>query len=63
VLVFGALYQVNYLVALVFQAEAGVPGAPGFDPAEPFIAGVFLIAVVIMGFSMRPADDRVSATK
>ncbi|MFC3898378.1 hypothetical protein ACFOWZ_43510 [Lentzea rhizosphaerae] len=61
VLVFGALYQVNYMVALVFQAEAGVPGAPGFDPAEPFIAGVFLVAVVIMGVSMRPA--RVSVTK
>lgn len=54
VLVFGALYQVNYMVALVFQAEAGVPEAPGFDPAEPFIAGVFLVAVVIMGVSMRP---------
>lgn len=61
VLVFGALYQVNYMVALVFQAQAGVPGAPGSDPAEPFIAGVFLVAVVIMGVSMRPA--RVSATK
>ncbi|MET8764978.1 hypothetical protein [Lentzea sp. NPDC004782] len=58
VLVFGALYQVNYVVALVFQAEAGVPGAPGFDPAEPLVAGVFLAAVVIMGVSLRPAVRR-----
>lgn len=67
VLVFGALYQVNYMVALVFQADAGVPGAPGFDPAEPFVAGVFLVALVIMGVSMRRAarrsDDRVPARK
>lgn len=58
VLVFGALYQVNYMVALVFQAEAGIPGAPRFDPAEPFVAGVFLVAVVIMGVCMRPAARR-----
>lgn len=63
VLVFGALYQVNYMVALVFQAEAGVEGAPGFDPAEPFVAGVFLAALVIMGVSMRQSDDRVPVRK
>ncbi|GAB2861996.1 hypothetical protein [Lentzea nigeriaca] len=54
VLVFGALYQVNYVVALVFQARAAVAGARGFDPAEPFVVGVFLVALVVMAVSMRP---------
>jgi hypothetical protein len=58
VLVFGALYQVNYVVALVFQAKAGVAGARGFDAAEPFVVGVFLIALVIMSVSMRPSARR-----
>lgn len=58
VLVFAALYQVNYVVALVFQARAGVAGARGFDPAEPFVVAVFLIALVVMSISMRPAGGR-----
>ena len=58
VLVFGSLYQVNYIVALVFQAQAEVAGAPGFDPAEPFVAGVFLVAAVVMLVSARRARRR-----
>ncbi|MCP2247282.1 hypothetical protein [Lentzea aerocolonigenes] len=53
VLVFGALYQVNYVVALVFQARAGIAGARGFDPAEPFVVGVLLVALVAMAVNLR----------
>jgi hypothetical protein len=53
VLVFGTLYQVNYVVALVFQAMAGIPGARGFDPAEPVVVGVFVVALAAMAVSMR----------
>ncbi|MET9232221.1 hypothetical protein [Lentzea sp. NPDC003310] len=48
VLVFGALYQVNYVVALVSQSWAGIEGARGFDPAEPFVVAVFTVALVVM---------------
>jgi hypothetical protein len=53
VLVFGALYQVNYVVALVFQARAGIAGASGFDPAEPFVVAVLLVALVVMAVNTR----------
>ncbi|SER72285.1 hypothetical protein [Lentzea albida] len=48
VLVFGSLYQVNYVVALVFQLRAGIPGARGFDPAEPFVIAAFVVALLAM---------------
>jgi hypothetical protein len=61
-LVAGLLHQVSYLVALLFQDAAGVPGAVAFDPVEPVIlilyagAGLALLA----GRSPRrtPAGDR-----
>lgn len=43
-LVSGVVHQIGYLVALPFQVAAGVPGATGFDPVEPVIAGGFLLA-------------------
>jgi hypothetical protein len=46
--VFGTVYQLSYMTALVFQANAKVPGATSFDPAEPFIAGVFAVAAVLL---------------
>jgi hypothetical protein len=47
-LVFGTVYQLSYMTALVFQANAKVPGATSFDPAEPFIAGAFAVGAVLM---------------
>jgi hypothetical protein len=43
-LVSGTLHQVSYLVALLFQAAAGVPGAVAFDPIEPAIAILYAAA-------------------
>lgn len=47
-LVAGVLHQVAYMVALVFQALRGVAGATAFDPAEPVIAGAFIVAAALM---------------
>jgi hypothetical protein len=45
-LVAGTVHQVGYLVAMPSQVAAGVPGATAFDPLEPPIAIVFLVAAV-----------------
>jgi hypothetical protein len=47
-LIAGTLHQVSYMVALVFQATAGVSGAVAFDPFEPVIAALYLTATVAM---------------
>jgi hypothetical protein len=52
-LLFGAVYQVNYMTALMFLARAGVPGATSFDPVEPYIVAVFAIGAAIMLASMK----------
>lgn len=44
----GVVQQLGYLVALPFQAAAGVPGATVLDPFEPPIAAAFLIASVAL---------------
>ncbi len=69
-LTFGTVFQLNYVVALWFQDRAGVPGAVGWDPAEPFIIGILALAALAMWWSMlaphrlrqrrqaRPSDRR-----
>lgn len=57
VLVSGALHQLGYLVALVFQANSGVPGATAFDPLEVPIAAIFLLGAVALLAGLR-GDDR-----
>lgn len=57
-LVAGLMHQLGYLVALVFQDLAGVPGAVSFDPLEPVIVAVYLTGTVLLyrGLSQaRPA--------
>ena len=49
-LVSGMLHQVSYMVALPFQAAAGVPGSVAFDPMEPFIALLYLLASALLIF-------------
>jgi hypothetical protein len=48
VLIAGALQQVDYMAALVFQAAAKIPGASGFDPIEPFITAIYAIGAAVM---------------
>ena len=56
--VFGTVYQLSYLTALLFQASAKVPGATSFDPAEPFIAGVFAVAAALLLSGLRSASRK-----
>jgi hypothetical protein len=55
VLVSGVVHQVGYLVALPFQASAGVPGAVAIDAAEPVIAVLFLTGTVLLLRPLRKA--------
>jgi hypothetical protein len=48
VLVSGVVHQIGYLVAMPFQAAVGVPGAVTFDPAEPVIAALFVLATAAL---------------
>lgn len=43
-LVSGTLQQISYLVAMPFQAAADIPGAVAFDPLEPVIALLYVLA-------------------
>lgn len=47
-LVAGIVHQLSYLTALVFQATADIPGAPGYDPIEPFILLAYVIGAVLL---------------
>jgi hypothetical protein len=48
VLVAGVVQQVEYMMALVFQATADIRGATGFDSIEPFITAIYLLGAVVM---------------
>ena len=54
----GAVHQVSYMTALVFQANANLPGATSFDPGEPPIALGFLIAAALLLGNLRLATRR-----
>jgi hypothetical protein len=46
--VMGAAYQVNMMVAGVFQSNANVPGTKAFAPESIFLTTTFLIAAVVL---------------
>jgi hypothetical protein len=52
-LLYGAVYQVNYTTALMFQTNARIPGATAFDPVEPYIAAAFAIGAAVMLAGMK----------
>jgi hypothetical protein len=54
-LVASAVIQVNYVLALAFQAAARIPGATAFDPQEPYIAAAITGAVVVLLGGLRRA--------
>ena len=56
VLVAGTLQQIAYVAALVFQANAHIPGARGYDPVEPFITMIYLIGAVLLLIRFRVAS-------
>jgi hypothetical protein len=47
-LIASAVIQVNYVLALAFQAAARIPGATGFDPQEPYIAAAITGAAAVL---------------
>jgi hypothetical protein len=52
VLVAGALHQVSYVTAMLFQLAADVPGA-AFDPVEPAIVALFVAASGLLLVNVR----------
>jgi hypothetical protein len=52
VLVAGALHQVSYITAMLFQLAADVPGA-AFDAFEPVIVALFVAASVLLLANLR----------
>ena len=44
----GLLHQVSYIVAMPFQVAADIPGAVSYDPGEPVIVLVYLLAAVLL---------------
>jgi hypothetical protein len=57
-LIAGTLHQVSYMVALLFQSTAGVPGAVAFNPFEPVIAALYLTATIAMLIAAGPRHMR-----
>jgi hypothetical protein len=62
-LIAGTLHQVSYMVALVFQSRAVVPGAVAFDPFEPVIAACYLTATVALLVAAGSRDLRGAAVR
>jgi hypothetical protein len=62
----GTLHQAAYLTALVFQVDAGIPGASAFDPSEvPIVvafAGTALLLLVNCDRPPRPRGRTSAAT-
>lgn len=54
----GIPVQFAYLVAMPFQAVAGVPGAVTFDPFEPVILAVYVAGLASLLWTLRPAAHR-----
>jgi hypothetical protein len=59
----GLLQQVGYQAALVAHSAAGVPGASAFDPAEPFIAAVYVAALTLLMGPRRTLTARCVRTE
>jgi hypothetical protein len=60
VLVGGLEQQVDYMTALVFQANSDIPGANGFDALEPVIATLYLIGAVVLLTRIRGVEKEGS---
>jgi hypothetical protein len=51
--IYGAIYQLNFMSASFFQANAHVDGTSAFDPVElPLVAG-FLISAALLLWNLR----------
>jgi hypothetical protein len=53
--VYGAAYQVNFILATVFQANAQVAGVSAFDPLALLLAMGFLVCAALLLGNLRSA--------
>ena len=53
--VYGLIYQLNFMSASFFQANAHVAGAAAFDPLEPPLVAGFLVATALLLRNLRSA--------
>lgn len=58
----GFFTQLTYMAGLAFQARAGVAGATAFDPFEPVIVSLYVIAAGLLLVNMSRADARIRIT-
>lgn len=61
-LISGAVHQLSYMAALVFQANAGIEGATAFDAVEPFILTMYVVGVGLLVANARPSSGGSAAT-
>lgn len=54
----GLLHQFSYLAAMPFQVAADVPGAVTYDPGEPVIVLLYLIASALLLQGARHPDEK-----
>lgn len=52
-LIAGVLHQVSYVVAMPFQVAGSVPGAVAYDPVEPVIVLLYVVATVLLFLGAR----------
>jgi hypothetical protein len=55
VLVAGALHQLSYVSAMLFQSAADIPGA-AFDVFEPAIVALYLVGSVLLLANLRASE-------
>lgn len=58
-LVFSLVHELNYVVALVFQSNAHIPGATAFDPQAIVIIAIILAATLALFSGTRRQSPRV----
>jgi hypothetical protein len=58
----GALHQISYMAAMLFQLAADVPGA-AFDTIEPIIVALFTVASGLLLVNLRPAKPQRAPTR
>ena len=56
----GILHQVGYIVAMPFQVAADIPGAVAYDPGEPVIVLLYLIAAGLLLVQTRRRSGEAS---
>ena len=54
----GILHQISYIVAMPFQVAADVTGAVSYDPAEPIIVLLYVVAAALLVRGMSRGSEK-----